>query len=136
MMKMKQIFLVFLMLATYAAHAQWPNNPNKIVLGRQTTGDGLVFRGSGFPSYTPTTNKNAYVYADTTNSRVYVHIGTWLQVYPDAGDNDRDSTNEVQNIDSLYLSGNVLRLKLEGSVVMILDLSSLNTSETDPIWIS
>lgn len=53
------------------AFGQYPAAPNKIGLGRQTTGDGLVFRTSGKPAYTPTTAFNAWMALDTTTGNLW-----------------------------------------------------------------
>jgi hypothetical protein len=61
--------------------AQYPNGANKLVLGRQTTGDGLIFRGDSIPSFTPTSNANAWFFLDTAAQVLYTHIGgTWVSL--------------------------------------------------------
>lgn len=67
-------FLSFLLgfFCIVSARAQYPAIPtNKIVLGNQTTGDGLVYRGAGAPAHTPTTNRNAWVHLDTNTGNMY-----------------------------------------------------------------
>jgi hypothetical protein len=83
---MKQIFLFLFLAATFAAHGQYGNNPNKIRLGNQTSGDGLVYRGSGAPAYTPSDYKNAWVYIDSVAGRMYTYRGgAWEFVSAGAG---------------------------------------------------
>ena len=77
-------YLLFILLLLPAlAWGQYPANPNKIRLGYQTTGDGLVYRGSGAPAYTPNSRNNAYMYGDTTNNILYYYENnTWNQIWP------------------------------------------------------
>ena len=72
---MKKIFLFAALLMPFLAFAQYPNFPSKMTLGLQTTGDGLIYRGAGAPAYTPTNNRNAWVYLDTVASELYVFTG-------------------------------------------------------------
>ncbi len=54
---------------------------NKLRLIWQTTGDGLVYRGSGAPVYTPTSTNNAWMYLDTTSNIVYHYDdGVWKNI--------------------------------------------------------
>ena len=77
-------YLLFILLLLPAlAWGQYPANPNKIRLGYQTTGDGLVYRGSGAPAYTPTSMVNAYMYGDTVNNKLYYYENNqWNQIWP------------------------------------------------------
>jgi len=83
-MIMKYLFFFIIFLTSAAlAWGQYPANPNKIRLGYQTTGDGLVYRGSGAPAYTPNSRNNAYMYGDTTNNILYYYENnTWNQIWP------------------------------------------------------
>lgn len=72
---MRKVLLFLLFLAPVMAFAQYPNSPNKMRLGNQTTGDGLVFRGNGAPAYTPTGINNAWLYLDTVGQALYFHVG-------------------------------------------------------------
>lgn len=60
--------------------AQYPANPRKQVLGYQTTADGLVYRGSGAPSFTPTTSSDARVYIDTETGDQYLYNSGWIKM--------------------------------------------------------
>ena len=81
-MKYLFFFIIFLTSAI-CSFAQYPANPNKIRLGYQTTGDGLVYRGSGAPAYTPNSRNNAYMYGDTTNNILYYYENSiWNQIWP------------------------------------------------------
>ena len=57
------------------ANGQYPATGNKMRLGYQTTGDGLIFRGSGNPSYTPSGINSAYTYIDTVSGNVWNRYG-------------------------------------------------------------
>ena len=71
-MKLSHIFKVILfLLLPFFVLAQYPNNPVKSRLGYQTTGDGLTFRGSGVPAFSPGSLANAWMYLDTTNFILY-----------------------------------------------------------------
>lgn len=78
---MKKIILLIFLSLPVLLLAQYPSNLRKLKLGYQTTGDGLVFRGAGFPSFTPASDQNAYIYVDTTNNRYYYYSeGRWRKV--------------------------------------------------------
>ena len=105
---MKKILLFAFLLCSFSAFAQYPAQPTtKQELGRQTTGDGLIYRGSGAPAYTPANNRNAWIYYDTTNNRLYKsRLGSWSLMVQDTS-----SFNEIQMPyivnDTLYLTQNV-----------------------------
>jgi len=72
------LFFLLLLLLPLAACAQFPNSPNKIRLGNQTTGLGLVHPSGGVPSWTPTTINNAWAAMDTTSGALYAYFaGQW-----------------------------------------------------------
>ena len=79
-MRLKIIFLA--LLFPMLVYGQWGTpNPRDIILGFQTTGDGLYFRGSGKPTFIPTTNQNPYIYIDTTNTGVYYwESSKWIRL--------------------------------------------------------
>lgn len=81
---MKQILIILTLLLPALAYAQYPASPTtKVDLGRQTTGDGLVFRTSGVPSWTPTNKNNAWAALDTVANVLYLYDGSaaeWLPV--------------------------------------------------------
>jgi hypothetical protein len=89
---MKQIILIVAaVFMAVSAYAQFPNTTNKLRLGIQTTGDGLIYRHSGTPSWTPTGINNAWQSIDTLTGDLYTYRGgTWFlevkgdlqQVYP------------------------------------------------------
>ncbi|MBK6905564.1 MAG: hypothetical protein IPH04_22870, partial [Saprospirales bacterium] len=105
---MKKILLFAFLLCSFSAFAQYPAQPTtKQELGRQTTGDGLIYRGSGAPAYTPSNNRNAWIYYDTTNNRLYKsRLGSWSLMIQDTS-----AFNEIQMPyivdDTLYLTQNV-----------------------------
>jgi hypothetical protein len=85
------LILLFAVFTASAAFAQYPNAPNKMRLGAQTTGNGLIFRHAGEPSWTPTGLNNAWLSIDTLTGDLYAYRdGTWFleikgdlqQVYP------------------------------------------------------
>jgi hypothetical protein len=90
---MKKILLFAFLLCSFSAFAQYPAQPTtKQELGRQTTGDGLIYRGSGAPAYTPVNNRNAWIYYDTTNNRLYKsRLGSWSLMIQDTS-----AFNEIQ----------------------------------------
>jgi hypothetical protein len=89
---MKQIILIVAAIfMAVSAYAQFPNTTNKLRLGVQTTGDGLIYRHAGTPSWTPTGINNAWQSIDTLTGDLYTYRGgTWFlevkgdlqQVYP------------------------------------------------------
>jgi hypothetical protein len=105
---MKKILLFAFLLCSFSAFAQYPAQPTtKQELGRQTTGDGLIYRGSGAPAYTPSNNRNAWIYYDTVNNRLYKsRLGSWSLMIQDTS-----AFNEIQMPyiidDTLYLTQNV-----------------------------
>jgi hypothetical protein len=64
---------ILFLLASLSLFAQYPNTGNKQRLGFQTTGDGLVWRGSesDTASIQPINNQNAWVILDTINLKFY-----------------------------------------------------------------
>jgi hypothetical protein len=86
MLKMKRLVLLSLLLFPIFLFAQYPTFSNKQKLGVQTTGDGLIFRGTtvnNIPTYTPSNINNAYFHLDTTNNKLYLYnTNYWHQVYP------------------------------------------------------
>jgi hypothetical protein len=64
---------ILFLLASLSLFAQYPNTGNKQRLGFQTTGDGLVWRGSesDTASIQPINNQNAWVILDTVNLKFY-----------------------------------------------------------------
>lgn len=82
---MKRLVLLSLLLFPIFLFAQYPTFSNKQKLGVQTTGDGLIFRGTtvgNIPTYTPSNVNNAYFHLDTTNNKLYLYNGGWQQLYP------------------------------------------------------
>ena len=83
---MKRILLLSLLLLPIVALAQYPTFSNKQKLGVQTTGDGLIFRGTtinNIPNYTPSNVNNAYFHLDTVQNKLYLYNATaWQLVYP------------------------------------------------------
>lgn len=82
---MKRILLLSLLLLPIVTLAQYPTFSNKQKLGVQTTGDGLIFRGTtinNIPNYTPSNVNNAYFHLDTIANKLYLYNDGWQQVYP------------------------------------------------------
>ena len=71
--KRQGLVIAFIILASSFAFAQYPATGNKQRLGFQTTGDGLVWRGSlsDTAAIQPTTNQNAWLIIDTINFKIY-----------------------------------------------------------------
>lgn len=79
---MKLLLLFSSLALSLSLAAQYPSNSIKSRLGYQTTGDGLVYRGSGAPAYSPGTMFNAWMYLDTTNFVLYGYINFQWQRLP------------------------------------------------------
>lgn len=81
-MNIRYIILIILSILFWRhGHTQYPAAGTKQRLGYQTTGDGLVFRGNGAPTYTPTGLNNAWMYIDTLTRNLYAFTsGTWQLV--------------------------------------------------------
>lgn len=78
---MRKILLFLIFAFPVLLFAQYPGTGNKMRLGWQTTGDGLVYRDAGAPSYTPNSRNNAYMYLDTVAQRLYRYSGgAWRDV--------------------------------------------------------
>jgi hypothetical protein len=71
--KKKETLSLLLLLSCTIAFAQFPSTGNKQRLGFQTTGDGLVWRGSisDTASIQPVSNQNAWLIIDTVNLKIY-----------------------------------------------------------------
>jgi hypothetical protein len=94
------ILFLFLSLSLFA---QFPNTLNKQRLGFQTTGDGLVWRGSisDTASIQPINNQNAWVILDTINLKFYTFDFT-SNVWNLVG-----GAAFTQPVDSLFFNVNV-----------------------------
>jgi hypothetical protein len=69
------ITLLLLTCGSITAFAQFPNAPNKMRLGAQTTGDGLIFRTDSIPDWTPSSLNNAWLAIDTLTGNLYSYQG-------------------------------------------------------------
>jgi hypothetical protein len=56
------VLVLLLSTVTSIAYGQYRPASGKKELGKETTGDGLIFRGMGSPWYIPQTNQDAYFY--------------------------------------------------------------------------
>jgi hypothetical protein len=83
---MKQLLSLFLFLLPCFAWAQYPSNGNqKITLGEQTTGDGLIYRGVATDTVRkPSVDTMAYMVLDTTTNIVWHYkkatSNAWLRL--------------------------------------------------------
>ena len=110
---MKLLKVIFFLIP-FLAFGQYQNSPNKAVLGNQTTGKGLIYYGSGAPAYTPTTNKNAYHYVDTTTDVFWYWDFTsmlWDTVTVSGGGG---GGTDSQAIDTFTYASDTLRLSMSG----------------------
>ena len=76
------------------ANSQYPDSGNKIRLGFQTSGDGLIWRDTQPKSggYQPINNKAAWIILDTINNKFYHYKNsTWTL----AGGQDIDTANLI-----------------------------------------
>jgi len=97
---MKNILIIAALLFSLPAIAQYPASPTtKVDLGRQTTGDGLTFRGAGAPAYTPTSKNNAWVYLDTLTGITHYYYNAAWRTLP----NDKTVYPLVKNKSGLTL---------------------------------
>ncbi len=106
--------ILFFFLIPFFAFGQYQNSPNKIVLGNQTTGKGLIYYGSGAPAYTPINNKNAYHYVDTTTDVFWYWDFTsmlWDTVTVSGGGG---GGTDSQVIDTFTYSSDTLKLSMSG----------------------
>jgi hypothetical protein len=106
--------ILFFFLIPFFAFGQYQNSPNKIVLGNQTTGKGLIYYGSGAPAYTPINNKNSYHYVDTTTDVFWYWDFTsmlWDTVTVSGGGG---GGTDSQVIDTFTYSSDTLKLSMSG----------------------
>ncbi|MBK6571759.1 MAG: hypothetical protein IPG21_04705 [Saprospiraceae bacterium] len=106
--------ILFFFLIPFFAFGQYQNSPNKIVLGNQTTGKGLIYYGSGAPAYTPINNKNAYHYVDTTTDVFWYWDFTsmlWDTVTVSGGGG---GGTDSQVIDTFTYASDTLKLSMSG----------------------
>lgn len=99
---MKQITTILLLFLPVLAFAQFPDNPRRIVLGYQTTADGLIYRASGAPAFTPSDAGDTRAYINTDNGDFYVYNGGWILMASGA---NIDSTRIVQDSIAVYYQG-------------------------------
>ena len=107
--KKRETLSFFLLLSCTFAFAQYPATGNKQRLGYQTTGDGLVWRGSANDtvSLKSSTINNAYIIIDTVNNVMYNYIktkGGWLF---NNADTVIINNNFTQPVDSLFFKTSV-----------------------------
>jgi hypothetical protein len=103
--KKRKTLSLLLLLSCSIAFAQFPSTGNKQRLGFQTTGDGLVWRGSlsDTASIQPVSNQNAWVILDTVNLKIYsfdFSSNVWGLV-------GGGSAAFTQPVDSLFFNVNV-----------------------------
>lgn len=98
MMLNKTFYLLLLslipLLGFSQANSQYPDSGNKIRLGFQTTGDGLIWRDTQPKAggYQPINNKAAWIILDTMNNKFYHYKNsTWTL----AGGQDIDTANLI-----------------------------------------
>ena len=98
MMLNKTFYLLLLSLIPIfgfsQANSQYPDSGNKIRLGFQTTGDGLIWRDTqpNVGIYQPINNKAAWIILDTMNNKFYHYKNsTWTL----AGGQDIDTANLI-----------------------------------------
>jgi len=103
--KRQGLSMALIIIASTSAFAQYPTTSNKQRLGFQTTGDGLVWRGSLSDTATiqPINNQNAWVILDTINLKFYTFDFT-SNVWNLVGGGGAAFT---QPVDSLFFNVNV-----------------------------
>lgn len=104
---MKWSFLLFSSFLCLQAIAQYPATGNKMRLGWQTTGDGLVYRGAIGDTATldPSGINNAWMLLDTANGNLYAYRAkAWRLVSGGGGSVSDTLTGEVKGpLDSTYI---------------------------------
>ncbi len=70
---MKHLITILLFAFPVLLYAQFPNNPNKIRLGFQTTGNGLIYRSSAAPTQFPTGYNSPFQQYDTVANVLWVY---------------------------------------------------------------
>ena len=104
---MKWSFLLFSSFLCLQAVAQYPATGNKMRLGWQTTGDGLVYRGAICDTATldPSGINNAWMLLDTANGNLYAYRAkAWRLVSGGGGSVSDTLTGEVKGpLDSTYV---------------------------------
>jgi hypothetical protein len=88
---MRHIIIV-LFLLPIVAFGQYPINVRNIQTGYQTSGEGLFFRGNGYPNYTPTDSlrrHGTFMHIDTVNVRIWTYMqdstnadSGWVKIFP------------------------------------------------------
>jgi len=104
---MKWSFLLFSSFLCLQAIAQYPATGNKMRLGWQTTGDGLVYRGAIGDTTTldPSGLNNAWMLLDTASGNLYAYRAkAWRLVSGGGGSVSDTLTGEVKGpLDSTYI---------------------------------
>ena len=104
---MRHILFLLFMALTLQAIAQYPATGNKMRLGWQTTGDGLVYRGAIGDTATldPSGLNNAWMLLDTANGNLYAYRAkAWRLVSGGGGPVTDTLTGEVKGpLDSTYI---------------------------------
>ena len=117
---MKHILFFFLLLP-FVAFAQWPAAPNKIRLGNQTTGDGLVVRTAASPSWTPSSINNAWLAFDTVAVKLYYYDGGAWNEYTGGS----EITDVSVSNDTLYIT------TTDSTFVAVFDDANTNFANTN-----
>jgi hypothetical protein len=70
---MKHVILLLISFLPVLLYAQYPANPNKIRLGFQTTGNGLIYRAGSAPTQFPTGYNSPFQQYDTVANVLWVY---------------------------------------------------------------
>lgn len=151
---MKNILIVVFLLVSQVLYGQYPINPRNPASGYQTSGEGLFFRGSGTPTYTPTDSlrrHGTFMHVDTVGRQMFVFTDTlkrWAKIYPVTLDSisNIQITSPANNSFLVYNSGlgkwqdTVLSMNLSStgsesaSQVAFFLNSNLITGDTGFVW--
>jgi hypothetical protein len=89
---MRHIIIV-LFLLPFVAFGQYPINVRNIQTGYQTSGEGLFFRGNGYPNYKPPSGvlrrHGTFMHVDTVGVRIWAYMqdttnadSGWVKIFP------------------------------------------------------
>jgi len=114
----KIVWILFLLGSAVVCIAQpgYPVNLRNVIIGYQTTPEGLFFRGSHSPSHIPLEKYGTFMYVDTVTRQIWMYldkdtvnnqpVGVWAKMYPSVSDlsslTDVNTTGKIQNSMLIY----------------------------------
>ena len=117
----KIIWILFLLGSVVVCIAQpgYPVNLRNVIIGYQTTPEGLFFRGSHSPTHIPLEKYGTFMYVDTLTRQIWMYldkdtvnsqpVGVWAKMYPSVSDlaslTDVNTTGKIQSSMLIYDAG-------------------------------